>query len=109
MLVVVQVDDCNTCTCIIVKSTFLVQPTWLPFLHWHCTCIFKVGSIDNDFCGTDMTIGADSALHRIFEAVDAIMTTASRCVVIAVKKNCEIVIYYILYKFLLYIACCLSL
>lgn len=36
-----------------------------------------VGSIDNDFCGTDMTIGADSALHRIFEAVDAIMTTAS--------------------------------
>lgn len=36
-----------------------------------------VGSIDNDFCGTDMTIGADSALHRIFEAVDAITTTAS--------------------------------
>ncbi|XP_067047456.1 ATP-dependent 6-phosphofructokinase, muscle type-like isoform X1 [Acropora muricata] len=36
-----------------------------------------VGSIDNDFCGTDMTIGADSALHRIFEAVDAIVTTAS--------------------------------
>lgn len=27
-----------------------------------------------------MTIGADTALHRIFEAVDAIMTTASRCV-----------------------------
>ncbi|XP_046864101.1 ATP-dependent 6-phosphofructokinase, liver type-like [Xenia sp. Carnegie-2017] len=36
-----------------------------------------VGSIDNDFCGTDMTIGADSALHRIIEAVDAISTTAS--------------------------------
>ena len=37
-----------------------------------------VGSIDNDFCGTDMTIGAYSALHRIIEAVDAIVTTAFR-------------------------------
>jgi 6-phosphofructokinase 1 len=37
-----------------------------------------VGSIDNDFCGTDMTIGTDSALHRIIEAIDAIVTTASR-------------------------------
>ena len=37
-----------------------------------------VGSIDNDFCGTDMTIGADSALHRILEAIDNIATTASR-------------------------------
>lgn len=36
-----------------------------------------VGSIDNDFCGTDMTIGADSALHRIIEAIDTISTTAS--------------------------------
>ncbi|XP_064596985.1 ATP-dependent 6-phosphofructokinase-like isoform X2 [Liolophura sinensis] len=36
-----------------------------------------VGSIDNDFCGTDMTIGTDSALHRIVEAVDAITTTAA--------------------------------
>uniref|UniRef100_A0A3B5ADD8 6-phosphofructokinase type C-like n=1 Tax=Stegastes partitus TaxID=144197 RepID=A0A3B5ADD8_9TELE len=35
-----------------------------------------VGSIDNDFCGTDMTIGTDSALHRIIEVVDAITTTA---------------------------------
>ena len=35
-----------------------------------------VGSIDNDFCGTDMTIGADSALHRIVECVDSITTTA---------------------------------
>ena len=29
-----------------------------------------------DFCGTDMTIGADSALHRIVEASDAIVSTA---------------------------------
>ncbi|XP_015040011.1 ATP-dependent 6-phosphofructokinase isoform X3 [Drosophila pseudoobscura] len=35
-----------------------------------------VGSIDNDFCGTDMTIGTDSALHRIIEAIDAISSTA---------------------------------
>ncbi|XP_019871693.1 ATP-dependent 6-phosphofructokinase isoform X3 [Aethina tumida] len=35
-----------------------------------------VGSIDNDFCGTDMTIGTDSALHRIIEAIDAIISTA---------------------------------
>ena len=36
-----------------------------------------VGSIDNDMLGTDMTIGADSALHRIVEAVDAIGSTAA--------------------------------
>lgn len=36
-----------------------------------------VGSIDNDFCGADMTIGTDSALHRILEAIDAIVTTAA--------------------------------
>ena len=37
-----------------------------------------VGSIDNDFCGTDMTIGVDTALHRILEAVDSISTSALR-------------------------------
>uniref|UniRef100_A0AAY4AP21 ATP-dependent 6-phosphofructokinase n=1 Tax=Denticeps clupeoides TaxID=299321 RepID=A0AAY4AP21_9TELE len=41
-----------------------------------------VGSIDNDFCGTDMTIGTDSALHRIIEVVDAIMTTAQSYVIV---------------------------
>ncbi|XP_044757797.1 ATP-dependent 6-phosphofructokinase isoform X1 [Coccinella septempunctata] len=35
-----------------------------------------VGSIDNDFCGTDMTIGTASALRRIIEALDAISSTA---------------------------------
>jgi 6-phosphofructokinase 1 len=35
------------------------------------------GSIDNDMFGTDMTIGADTALHRITEALDAIHSTAS--------------------------------
>nr|KAF6432080.1 phosphofructokinase, platelet [Rousettus aegyptiacus] len=44
--------------------------------HAHLNVVGMVGSIDNDFCGTDMTIGTDSALHRIIEVVDAIMTTA---------------------------------
>ena len=35
-----------------------------------------VGSIDNDMWGTDMTIGCDSALHRIVDAVDALASTA---------------------------------
>ncbi|XP_033849338.1 ATP-dependent 6-phosphofructokinase, platelet type-like isoform X7 [Acipenser ruthenus] len=42
----------------------------------HLNIVGMVGSIDNDFCGTDMTIGTDSALHRIIEVVDAIVTTA---------------------------------
>uniref|UniRef100_A0AAQ4QDB9 Phosphofructokinase, muscle b n=1 Tax=Gasterosteus aculeatus aculeatus TaxID=481459 RepID=A0AAQ4QDB9_GASAC len=42
----------------------------------HLHIVGMVGSIDNDFCGTDMTIGTDSALHRIIEIVDAITTTA---------------------------------
>ncbi|KAK7574123.1 hypothetical protein V9T40_011314 [Parthenolecanium corni] len=36
-----------------------------------------IGTIDNDFPGTNMTIGADSALHRILEAVNAIASTAN--------------------------------
>jgi 6-phosphofructokinase 1 len=51
-----------------------------------------VGSIDNDMFGTDMTIGTDTALHRITEAVDAIMSTAAshqRTFVVKVMgRNC---------------------
>ncbi len=51
-----------------------------------------VGSIDNDFTGTDMTIGADTALHRITEAIDAITSTAAshqRTFVVKVMgRNC---------------------
>lgn len=51
-----------------------------------------VGSIDNDMFGTDMTIGADTALHRITEAIDAITSTASshqRSFVVEVMgRNC---------------------
>uniref|UniRef100_A0A8D1EVH3 6-phosphofructokinase type B n=1 Tax=Sus scrofa TaxID=9823 RepID=A0A8D1EVH3_PIG len=44
----------------------------------HLSIAGLVGSIDNDFCGTDMTIGTDSALHRIMEVIDAITTTLRR-------------------------------
>ena len=49
-----------------------------------------VGSIDNDFCGTDMTIGTDSALHRIIETVDAIVTTAIRLYLFFLLFNVQI-------------------
>jgi len=45
--------------------------------HAELKIVGMVGSIDNDMCGTDMTIGADTALHRITEAIDAIGSTAS--------------------------------
>jgi 6-phosphofructokinase 1 len=45
--------------------------------HPQLTIVGLVGSIDNDMFGTDMTIGADTALHRITEAVDAITSTAA--------------------------------
>lgn len=51
-----------------------------------------VGSIDNDMFGTEMTIGADTALHRIVEAIDAIISTATshqRTFVVEVMgRNC---------------------
>ncbi|UCC87514.1 MAG: 6-phosphofructokinase [Anaerolineales bacterium] len=45
--------------------------------HPNLVVVGLVGSIDNDMYGTDMTIGADTALHRITEAVDAIQSTAA--------------------------------
>lgn len=51
-----------------------------------------VASIDNDYCGTDMTIGADTALHRIQESIDAISITAlshQRCFILEVMgRHC---------------------
>ncbi len=56
------------------------------------TLVGLVGSIDNDMYGTDMTIGADTALHRIIEAIDAISSTAAshqRTFVVKVMgRNC---------------------
>jgi 6-phosphofructokinase 1 len=45
--------------------------------HPYLMIVGMVGSIDNDMFGTDMTIGADTALHRITEAIDAISSTAA--------------------------------
>ncbi len=45
--------------------------------HPRLSIVGLVGSIDNDMWGTDMTIGADTALHRITEAVDALSSTAA--------------------------------
>jgi len=60
--------------------------------HSHLNIVGMVGSIDNDFCGTDMTIGTDSALHRILEVADAIIPTAhshQRCFVLEVMgRHC---------------------
>ncbi|MDJ0953271.1 MAG: 6-phosphofructokinase [Acidimicrobiia bacterium] len=60
--------------------------------HRRLTLVGMVGSIDNDMFGTDMTIGADTALHRITEAIDAIHSTASshqRAFVVEVMgRNC---------------------
>lgn len=60
--------------------------------HPYLFIVGLVGSIDNDMFGTDMTIGADSALHRIAEAIDAISSTAAshqRTFVVKVMgRNC---------------------
>ena len=60
--------------------------------HASLSIVGLIGSIDNDFYGTDMTIGADTALHRITEAVDAITSTAAshqRTFVVKVMgRNC---------------------
>lgn len=45
--------------------------------HPRLNIVGLVGSIDNDLSGTDMTIGADTALRRISEALDAISSTAA--------------------------------
>ncbi|MBW7885669.1 MAG: 6-phosphofructokinase [Caldilineaceae bacterium] len=45
--------------------------------HAYLSIVGLVGSIDNDMWGTDITIGADSALHRITYAVDCITSTAA--------------------------------
>ncbi|KMQ98444.1 6-phosphofructokinase-like isoform 2 protein [Lasius niger] len=62
-----------------------------------------VGSIDNDFCGTDMTIGTDSALHRIMESIDAIGSTAyshQRTFIMEVMgRHCGILVRFTIYRY----------
>jgi 6-phosphofructokinase 1 len=52
-------------------------PSEIGSAHPHLSIVGMVGSIDNDMAGTDITIGADSALHRITNAVDALSSTAA--------------------------------
>jgi 6-phosphofructokinase 1 len=67
-------------------------------MHPHLVIVGMVGSIDNDFSGTEMTIGADSALHRITNAVDAITSTAAshqRTFIVKVMgRNCGYLALY---------------
>lgn len=60
--------------------------------HPHLRVVGLVGSIDNDMLGTDLTIGADTALRRITDAIDAIRSTAAshqRTFVVEVMgRNC---------------------
>lgn len=60
--------------------------------HKHLKIVGLVGSIDNDMCLTDLTIGAPTALQRICEAIDNVNTTAyshSRAFVIEVMgRDC---------------------
>ncbi len=60
--------------------------------HGNLAIVGLVGSIDNDMYGTNMTIGADTGLHRITEAIDAIASTAAshqRTFVVKVMgRNC---------------------
>ncbi len=44
--------------------------------HEQLLVVGAVGSIDNDMWGTDMTIGCDSAMHRIVDAMDTLTSTA---------------------------------
>jgi 6-phosphofructokinase 1 len=60
--------------------------------HKFLVVIGLVGSIDNDMCGTDQTIGADTALNHIIRAVDSVLSTAAshqrEFVVEVMGRNC---------------------
>ncbi|MGB8984377.1 MAG: 6-phosphofructokinase [Anaerolineales bacterium] len=70
----------------------------IPAQHPNLVIVGIVGSIDNDFSGTEMTIGVDSALHRITDAVDAITSTAAshqRTFIVKVMgRNCGYLALY---------------
>lgn len=58
--------------------------------HPRLSIVGLIGSIDNDMYGSDLTIGVDTALHRILGAVDAISSTAAshqRTFVVEVMGN----------------------
>ena len=44
---------------------------------WHIPCVGVPATIDNDLNGTDITIGADTAINTALEAIDKIRDTAT--------------------------------
>ncbi len=44
---------------------------------WGVPCVGVPGTIDNDICGTDFTIGSDTAVNTALEAIDKIRDTAT--------------------------------
>lgn len=46
------------------------------FKKWHVPTIGLPGTIDNDLCGTDQTIGCSTAVNTALEAIDKIRDTA---------------------------------
>jgi 6-phosphofructokinase 1 len=44
---------------------------------WHIPCVGIPATIDNDINGTDITIGADTAINTALEAVDKIRDTST--------------------------------
>ena len=56
-------------------------------------CIGLPGTIDNDLYGTDTTIGYDTALNTILDAVDKIRDTATST---KNRRSCEVAVSRIL-------------
>ncbi|MFC1703157.1 6-phosphofructokinase [Candidatus Omnitrophota bacterium] len=59
-------------------------------MKWGIPCIGVPGTIDNDICGTDFTIGSDTAVNTALEAIDKIRDTATsmeRIFVVEVMGN----------------------
>ncbi len=64
----------------------------------HLAVVGLPGSIDNDLYGTDMSIGVDSALRNIVQALDALISTAAShqrtFVVETMGRNCGYLALY---------------
>jgi len=75
----------------LVKQKRLTEEEAAPYRS-QLTIVGLVGSIDNDMAATDLTIGANTSLHRICEALDSLVSTAishQRCFVVEVMgRHC---------------------
>ena len=71
-LVIIGGDDSNTNACVLALTGARVFAQ-----EFDVPCIGLPGTIDNDLYGTDTTIGYDTALNTILDAVDKIRDTAT--------------------------------